>query len=92
MRVQVKAFAGFRELLGPDLVLDLPEGSTLSGLLEGLGRRSPGIQEALFDDQGTPRRSVIIMVNKKRQTRAEFGSRELHDGDEVAVYPPVAGG
>jgi len=32
------------------------------------------------------------MVNKKRQTRAEFVSRELHDGDEVAIYPPVAGG
>jgi molybdopterin synthase sulfur carrier subunit len=92
MRVKVKAFAGFREILGPDIALDLPEGSTLNGLLEGLGRRSPGIREALLDDQGSPRRSVIIMVNKKRQTRAEFGSRELHDGDEVAIYPPVAGG
>jgi molybdopterin synthase sulfur carrier subunit len=92
MRVQVKAFAGFREILGPDIALDLPEGSTLTGLLEKLKRRSPGIQEALFDDQGIPKGSVIIMVNKKRQTRAEFGSRELQDGDEVAIYPPVAGG
>jgi len=92
MRVQVKAFAGFREILGPDIALELPEGSTLTGLLEGLGRRSPGIQKALFDDQGMPLKSVIIMVNKKRQTRAEFVSRELYDGDEVAIYPPVAGG
>ncbi|NTU99937.1 MAG: MoaD/ThiS family protein [Methanoregulaceae archaeon] len=92
MRIQLKAFAGFREILGPDLALELPEGSTLTGLLEELGRRSPGIKEALFDDQGTPRRSVIIMVNKKRQTRSEFGSWELNDGDEVAIYPPVAGG
>ena len=92
MRVQVKAFAGFREILGPDIALELPEGSTLTGLLEGLGRRSPGIQKTLFDDQGTPLKSVIIMVNKKRQTRAEFVSRELYDGDEVAIYPPVAGG
>lgn len=92
MRVQVKAFAGFREILGPDIALELPEGSTLTGLLEGLGRRSPVIQEALFDDQGTPRKSVIIMVNKKRQARAGYGSHELYDGDEVAIYPPVAGG
>jgi molybdopterin synthase sulfur carrier subunit len=92
MKVQVKAFAGFREILGPDIALELPERSTLTGLLEGLGRLSPGIREALFDDQGIPRRSVIIMVNRKRQTRAEFGSRELQDGDEVAIYPPVAGG
>jgi len=92
MKVQVRAFAGFREILGPDLALELPERSTLAGLLGELRRRSPEIQEALFDDQGSPKTHVIIMVNKKRQTRAEFGSRELHEGDEVAIYPPVAGG
>lgn len=92
MRVQVKAFAGFREILGPDTALELPEGSTVAGLLAELGRRSPEIQEALFDDRGSPRRHVIIMVNKKRQTRAEFDTRKIREGDEVAVYPPVAGG
>jgi molybdopterin synthase sulfur carrier subunit len=92
MNILVRAFAGFREILGESLVMNIPEGSTLAGLLAALGERSQETKEALFDDQGVLKRHVIIMVNKKRQNRADIESHVLDEGDEVAVYPPVAGG
>jgi molybdopterin synthase sulfur carrier subunit len=92
MKVRVRAFASFREVLGESVILDLPKESTTLGLLERLGNRSPEANNVLFDAKGELRRHVIIMVNKKRQNRAEIISRPLEEGDEVAVYPPVAGG
>jgi molybdopterin synthase sulfur carrier subunit len=92
MKILVRAFAGFREILGERSVMNLPEGSTLAGLLAELGTRSPETKEALFDDQGELKRHIIIMVNKKRQNRADINTHVLVDDDEVAIYPPVAGG
>jgi molybdopterin synthase sulfur carrier subunit len=92
MNVFIRAFAGFREILGESIFMDLPEGSTLTGLLAELGTRSRETRDALFDDQGILKRHVIIMVNKKRQNRADIESLVLNEGDEVAIYPPVAGG
>jgi molybdopterin synthase sulfur carrier subunit len=92
MKVQVRSFASFREILGENFSTDLPEGSTTISLLERLGSQSSGAKDILFDTNGELKRHVIIMVNKKRQNRVEIASRVLEEGDEVAVYPPVAGG
>ncbi len=92
MKILVLAFAGFREVIGERLVLDIPEGSTLTALLASLTSRSTETREALFDEHGVLKGHVIIMVNKKRQNRTDLGKQLLHEGDEVAIYPPVAGG
>lgn len=92
MKIHVRAFASFREILGGDFTVEIPEGSSLSSALETIGSRSTGAREALFDSDGSLKGHVIIMVNRKRQTRAELGSRIVTEGDEVAIYPPVAGG
>jgi molybdopterin synthase sulfur carrier subunit len=92
MKIQVRAFASFRGILGDSVIMDLPEESTTIRLLELLGTQSPEAREVLFDAKGDLKRHIIIMVNKKRQNRAEIATRVLVGGDEVAVYPPVAGG
>jgi molybdopterin synthase sulfur carrier subunit len=92
MKILVLAFAGFREIIGERLVLDIPDGSTLSGFLAFLASRSDETREALFDEQGLLKGHVIIMLNKKRQKRTDLGKQLLSEGDEVAIYPPVAGG
>jgi len=92
MKILVLAFAGFREIIGERLVLEIPESSTLAGLLASLASRSAETKEALFDEQGVLKGHVIVMVNRKRQNRTDLGMQLLHEGDEVAIYPPVAGG
>ena len=90
MKVRVRAFAQFREIIGSEVEVEVPEGTDLIGMLARLAGGSGPVREALFDHEGTVLRHVILMVNGKR-----VGGKEryvLSEGDEVAVFPPVAGG
>ena len=81
MRVKVKLFAAFREVVGvKEEDLDMAEGTTVQMLLDDYIRRFP--QMAKF------REHIILSVNK------EYGApaRALKEGDEVSFLPPVSGG
>jgi molybdopterin synthase sulfur carrier subunit len=92
MKITVRAFARFREVVGDVTALDLPEGSGLPALLAALASRSDESRDLLVDEQGTIREHIIFMVNRKRVSRSALDSIILAEGDEVAIYPPVAGG
>ena len=81
MKVRVRCFAAAREIVGTgDLVVELPEGSTLSQLLEQIQRQFPRL-EGLAG-------SLLFSVNREY---APF-DKTLAAGDEVALIPPVSGG
>jgi molybdopterin synthase sulfur carrier subunit len=90
MKVRVRAFARFREVIGGDRIAELPEGNGVRDLLSRLAGESPAIRETLLDATGSVRSHVIVMVNGKRVSRGS--DHPLADGDEVAIFPPVAGG
>ena len=90
MKIRVKAFARFREILGSDLAIEVPDGATMTAVLAALRDRAEDESDAIFDEAGTLRTHVILMRNGKRVKRDD--SDALADGDEVALFPPVAGG
>ncbi len=90
LKVRVRAFAQFRDIVGAERTVEAGEGTGTTGLLRIVAGESPVALEALFDNDGAVRGHVIVMVNGKRVAKGE--DRQLHDGDEVAVFPPVAGG
>jgi molybdopterin synthase sulfur carrier subunit len=92
MLVKVRAFAGFREILGKERELDAEEGSTIADLLNELASYSPRFKESAFDNSGVLRDYVLLMWNKKRIDPCQDLSMEMHEGDELAIFPPVAGG
>lgn len=92
MLIRVRAFASFREILGRELELDMAEGSKVEDLLSELCRLSRRFRDAAFDDSGLLRDYVLLMVNKKRIDPQQGLQTELHEDDEVAIFPPVAGG
>jgi len=81
MKVKVKLFASFREIVGAkEEDLELAEGTTVQALLEEYILRFPQIAKY--------REHIILSVNK------EYGApgRVLRAGDEVSFLPPVSGG
>jgi MoaE-MoaD fusion protein len=81
--VQVKLFffAIVREMVGhSEISRELPAGTTVGRMFEQLAEEHPGLTRL--------RPSLLFMVNE------EYAKPErlLHDGDEVALIPPVSGG
>jgi molybdopterin synthase sulfur carrier subunit len=84
--VRLVYLARLREALGrADDSLQLPAGlpSTVAGVLAALRARG-----GAFADELAPGRAVRVAVN---HATAKPGDT-VHDGDEVALFPPVTGG
>jgi molybdopterin converting factor small subunit len=82
MRVKLKLFASLRPLLpaarNGELVVEVPAGTTPLDLIR---------------EHGLPREQVhLLLVNGFYVAPDDAGNRELQEGDEVAMWPPVAGG
>ena len=83
MQVTLKLYASLGRFL-PDgatrnaIRIDVAEGTTIFGLL---------------DAHNVPREAChLVMVNGLFQPPDTRATTTLHDGDELAVWPPVAGG
>lgn len=92
MKVKVRFFARFRELLGTDIIAEPAAGETLAALISGIAQKNREGHDAIFDEHGSFREFVILMRNGKRVENSDAGKTEIADGDEIAVFPPVAGG
>ncbi|HSC00723.1 MAG TPA: MoaD/ThiS family protein [Burkholderiaceae bacterium] len=83
MRVQVRYFAALREALGAAESVELSTGSTVGALRDVLIAR--GGDHGRLLARGRAVRCAL------EQVMADDGA-VLHDGAEVAFFPPVTGG
>jgi molybdopterin synthase catalytic subunit len=80
MTLRILCFGRLRDLLGPELSLELPAETTVAALWKLLREQTPAL--AAYD------KAVAIAVNQALASRETL----LHEGDEVALLPPVSGG
>lgn len=92
MKVRVRFFAGFRELLGTDIMTEVAEQTTLHDLIKQVTQKNIEGYNAIFDERGRFREYVILMRNSRRIDTADAAKNIVADGDNIAVFPPVAGG
>jgi molybdopterin synthase sulfur carrier subunit len=92
MTVKVRFFARFRELFGTDIVMDAAPKTSFTDLIKTIAEKNRDGYDAIFDTDGAFREFVILMKNGRRIDCADAGKTQISDGDEVAVFPPVAGG
>lgn len=80
MNVTVKFFALGRELVGhSEMKMELPEAATVQALIAQLKSAHPRFAQL---------NSYVVAVNMEYAGM----SAPLHEGDEVAIIPPVSGG
>jgi sulfur-carrier protein len=92
MKVLVKAFATFREVMDSQIDMDLKEGATILTLLDELMIRYKGLGEMMFDANGTLRSFINILRNGRNVQFLAGLDTPLSDGDVIALFPPLAGG
>ena len=81
MKIRVRLFASFREAVGGGtLAWDAPEGATVSEVVSAIRETYPGL--------GPAAERALLAVNQDYVG----GDLTLHDGDELALIPPVSGG
>lgn len=81
MKIDVLLFATLKDRAGtPRLRMDIPDGADIGQLKALLSQMQPALAPAL----GT----TIAAVNHE----FAFPETPLHEGDEVALFPPVSGG
>ena len=91
MRVKIRPFAGFRNILGKEIDADLAEGAIVDDLLQFLSSEHEGLRARLFDERGL-KDDVNILVNGKNIASLKGTRTELRDGDEAVLFPAAIGG
>ncbi len=91
MTVRVRFFAQFRERYGGDHRVDPAPGASVADVVRFVAGSDGGEDGAVGLD-GRVRDYVILIRNGRRIEHDEAEATRVEDGDEVAVFPPVAGG
>ena len=96
MKIKVKGFLTFRDLIGKQVEITLESGkNTLKDLLDRLSvKYGDSFSNLVFDQvTGDVNHHLAILINGTHYTHLpDRLDTDLHDGDEVAIFPPVAGG
>jgi MoaD family protein len=95
MVIQVKGYLTLRKLI-PERDMEFPkQGANLRSLLATLAEEigEPFRAEVFDERSGDLQRSVTVLINGQHYTHLPTGlETPLQDGDQVAIFPPIAGG
>ena len=81
MKIRIRLFASFREAVGSGtLAWDAPDGASVADVVAALRAQYPKL--------GPAAEKALLAVNQEYVG----GALQLHDGDELALIPPVSGG
>ena len=92
MKVKVRLFANFREAMGQGTV-EIEDVRKVGEVIEKLVQMRKELEKEFYYP-GTKElvKTVQIMVNGKTVKLPDGLETELKDDDEIAIFPPVAGG
>ncbi len=92
MEVPVKVFANLREICGGVTVKVNMAGSRVIDVLEQMILDYPGLQKEIFTPEKTLKPFVHVYVNGRNIIHCEELETTVNETDQIALFPPVAGG
>ena len=89
LRVRVRLFASFRELVGTsEMEVELNAEDTLR---DALLKVFEDACEKIFGDASAKKlRDYVVVLRNRRHVQDIFS--KLEDGDEISIFPPASGG
>jgi molybdopterin synthase sulfur carrier subunit len=92
MNVQLRFFATFREAVGTKVVeREYDEDTTVGEVLRGLEDEYDGLDGQLVEN-GDLRPHINVLKSGREVLHLDGMDTELEDGDQLSIFPPVAGG
>lgn len=91
VKVKVKVFAGYREIVQGKEVDVQVEGVTVQDAIDSLIAAHPRLGPLIKDEKGI-RPYVNVLLNGKVVDKERGLASGITDGDILSVFPPVAGG
>lgn len=92
MELELRFFATFREAAGGKTVSrEFEDGATVGDVLAALEADYEGLEGQLLDG-GEIREHLSVLRNGREVVHLDGVDTGLEDGDELSVFPPVAGG
>ncbi|MCD8510287.1 MAG: MoaD/ThiS family protein [Bacillus sp. (in: Bacteria)] len=91
--MNIKVFANYREICGGKVVqLPIVEGQSIQSALDNLIDRFPPMEEELFTKDRELKPLIHVFINGRNIIHLDGLETKLKTSDEVALFPPVAGG
>ena len=93
MNIRVQYMAQLRAVAGrAEEVVEVHDGSSLADLLAHLAALHPDAASHLVAGAGTPRPSLLVVVNGTAVSASQAAGTMLRSEDVVLLMPPIAGG
>lgn len=90
--MQVKVFANLRDICGGVSVEVQPHGNHVIDVLNKMVEMFPDIEEEIFTPEKKLKPFVHVYINGKNIIHAEDLQTTVKETDQIALFPPVAGG
>lgn len=91
--MEIKVFANFREICGGKKVdIEVYDNEPIENVLDRLIEKYPKMKEELFTEDKEIKPLVHVFINGKNVIHLEGLKSKVKTTDEIALFPPVAGG
>ena len=91
MKIRIKAFGELRKLLGAELKLELPSGTTIGELLLKLSKDYPALKSKVLDPDGRSGHYLVLINGRNIQFMNQLKTK-LSEKDTISLLPPSGGG
>jgi sulfur-carrier protein len=90
--MQVKVFANLRKICGGVIVEVKPNGIRIIDILDKMIEDFPALKEEIFTPENKLKPFVHVYVNGRNIIHLEDLETTVKETDQIALFPPVAGG